>query len=247
MTDTVAIITGPWSGAACLLRGLKTVWQPAFRPYLWGPLFINLVLYGLGIWAGFHYFAVVLDWLIPARLEWLRWLLWPLFLVVLAALEFFTFTLMANLIASPFYGPLAVKVFQQQGIVLPERSGESFLAALLADTTSELRRLAYFTLRAVPLLPLTLVPVVNFVASVLLLLLSAWGLSLEFMAYPMEAQGLRFQQQREIARARRMETFGFGLAVLVGLSIPVLNLFIPPAAVVGATLYVAQRGLDKAR
>ena len=92
-----------------------------------------------------------------------------------------------------------------------------------------------------PLIGPVLAAQFGFLPGFLWLLFGAWSLSLEYMAYPLESQGIRFPQQRELAGARRMETLGFGIAVLLGLSIPVLNILIPPAAVVGATLYVAGR------
>jgi len=108
------------------------------------------------------------------------------------------------------------------------------------DFASELRRMAYFALRAIPLLLLSIIPGLNVIAPFLWLLFGAWSLSLEYFSYPLEAQGLRFDRQRELAAAHRLEAMGFGGAVMLGLGIPVFNILIPPAAVIGATLYVTQ-------
>ncbi len=239
MNTPVQLITGPVTGAACLLRGLNRLWQPDLRQFVWWPLLINLVLYILGLWSGIHYFSAVLDWLIPSWLEWLRWLLWPLFAGLLAVVTFFSFAVVANLIASPFYGPLAGKVQRQLG--LSPAAGEGSIAAIFGDIASECGRFAYFALRSLPLILLSVIPGVNLVAPFLWLLFGAWSLSLEYMAYPSANLGIRFQQQRELAWANRMETLGFGAAILLGLALPVVNILIPPAAVVGATLYLAGR------
>lgn len=241
MNQPVQLITGPFAGAAYLLRGLLMLRLPALRLFVWMPLLINLVVFSLAIWLGIHYFAIALDWLIPQWLNWLRWLLWPVFSVILSGLAFFSFTVIANVIAAPFYGPLANKVLELQGVELSGGSGERLFASFVADFGSEFRRLRYFAMRALPLLVASAIPGVNLIAGFLWLLFGAWSLSLEYMAYPLEAHSIRFPEQREMARANRMEALGFGFAVLFGLSIPVLNILIPPAAVVGATLYIAGR------
>jgi CysZ protein len=245
MNTSTPIITGPLAGAAYLLRGLNMLRSPELRRFVWGPLLINLVLFSLGIWLGIHYFSAVLDWLMPGWLDWLRWLLWPLFALLLIVFAFFTFTVVANLIASPFYGPLAVKVFEKLGVDLAGGVKEGRMgSAIVADLGSQLRRMRYFAARALPLLLASTIPGVNLIAGLLWLLFGAWSLSLEYMAYPLETQGMLFPQQREMAKAYRWETLGFGIAVLLGLSIPLLNILIPPAAVVGATLYIAGRRRD---
>ncbi len=241
MNATVQLITGPAAGAACLLQGLKMLGQPSLRHFVWAPLLINLILYSLGFWAGAHYFSTVLNWLVPGWLDWLRWLLWPLFALLLFVIGFFSFTLVANLIAAPFYGLLAEKVQRNLGVTQPEREESRLMNELAADVASEIHRMGYFALRALPLLLLSIIPGVNVVAPLLWVLFGAWSLSLEYLSYPLDAQGLRFGRQRELAKSRRLETLSFGGAVMLGLSVPVLNILIPPAAVIGATLYAAER------
>ena len=63
-------------------------------------------------------------------------------------------------------------------------------------------------------------------------------MSLEFMAYPLENQGLLFSQQKEQARKRRLGMLSFGGLTVLGLSVPIINLIVAPAAVVGATIYI---------
>jgi CysZ protein len=215
--------------------------QPGLRHFVWGPLLINLLLYCLGGWLGVHYFSAVLNGLIPGWLEWLRWLLWPLFALVLSAIAFFSFTLVANIIAAPFYGPLAVKVLSNLGIAVAREESGGFATALLSGLAAEGRRMAYFALRALPLVLLSFIPVVNLIAPLLWLVFGAWSLSLEYLAYPLEAQGLRFDQQRKLVGSHRLEALSFGGAIMVGLGIPVLNILIAPAAVVGASLYTVDK------
>lgn len=46
---------------------------------------------------------------LPNWLHWLDWLLWPIVVLALLIIVFYSFTLVANLIASPFNGILAEK------------------------------------------------------------------------------------------------------------------------------------------
>lgn len=241
MNSPLSSSVGPFASATCLLRGLAMLKRPGLRPFVWWPLLINLALYSLGAVALEHYFATILDWLLPHWLDWLRWLLWPLFAVLVAAIAFFSFTVLANLIASPFYGSLAERVQKDIGAAVKAEAQGGLLASLWGDLGSEIRRLGYFGLRALPLLILSLIPGLNAISPFLWLIFGAWSLSFEYLSYPLEAWGLKFDEQKQIAKGYRLESLAFGGAVLLGLSIPVLNILIPPAAVIGATLYVADR------
>ena len=235
MKQTAFPVPGPFAAFLYLIRGLKLLSAPGLRRFVWAPLLINLVLYSAGFWLAAHYFTTAMNWLIPAWLDWLRWLLWPLFAVLLLATAFFTFTLVTNLIGSPFYGLLAERV--QKLRTSGELPGSGSASGMMASFWSETRRLAYFGVRALPILILFLIPVANFLAPFLWMLFGAWSLSLEYMAYPLEAQGLLFTQQRAVVRQRRLDALAFGGGVMLGLAIPVFNILVPPAAVIGATLY----------
>lgn len=223
--------------AACLLRGLRLLSTPGLRHLVGIPLLINLVLYGIALVGGIYYFSAFIDWLVPAWLDFLRWLLWPLFGLSFLLIVYFTFTMLANLIGAPFYGRLAEKTVVllkgQPALVSEASSGK----ALVSDSLSEAKRLLYFLTRAVPLLVLFLIPGLNLIAPFLWLAFSAWFLALEYMAYPLEVHGYRFDEQRRIAKKLPFGVFSFGGLVTLGLTIPVLNVLIPPAAVIGATLY----------
>lgn len=229
---------GPAAAVLYLVQGLKLLNAPGLRPYVWFPILLNLVLYSAGFWLASRYFTAAMHWLVPAWLDWLRWLLWPLFALLLLATAFFTFTLMTNLLGSPFYGRLTeqVRKMHAEG----QRPAHGVEHGALASLISEARRLGYFALRALPLLALFLIPLINVIAPFLWMLFGAWSLSLDYMAYPLEARGLLFREQRAVVRKRRLEMLAFGGAVMLGLAIPLLNMFIPPAAVIGATLYILE-------
>ena len=230
-----------------LLRGLKLLLSPELRSFVLAPVLANLVVYGAAFYAGVRYFSMFMQWLLallPAWLGFLNWILWPIFALALVLVVYFTFTLLVNLIGAPFHGRLAEKTWTlaRGPGTLPKLS---LCKEIVGGTATELRRLGYFVARAVPLLILFVIPGLNLVAPFLWMVFNAWFLALEYLAYPMELQGVGFAQQREAAKGMRAGVLSFGGAAMVGLAMPGLNILIPPAAVIGATLYLAEA--DSAR
>ncbi len=217
----------------CLLQGLKLLAKKELRKFLLIPICINLVLYSTALALGYFYISDLVTQFIPSWLSWLEWLIWPLFYISLFVVGFFTFTLLANLIAAPFYSQLALKTLElisgQENTVAEQKIAPAILA--------EINRMIYLVSRMLPLLILFVIPGVNLIAPFLWVLFGAWGIALEYMAYPLENKGLLFVEQKQQAKAKRLGVLSFGGLTLIGLSVPVLNLVIAPAAVIGATVY----------
>jgi CysZ protein len=68
-------------------------------------------------------------------------------------------------------------------------------------------------------------------------LFGAWGMALEYMAYPLENAGVLFSEQKKMVSSIRLGALSFGGVAALGLTIPVLNIIVAPAAVIGATIY----------
>ncbi len=64
---------------------------------------------------------------------------------------------------------------------------------------------------------------------------SAWMLAISFADYPMANHGLSFPHQRRLLGEHRWLALGFGLAVMLAMTIPIVNFFVMPCAVAGAT------------
>ncbi len=224
----------PLNAVHCLWQGIRWLLRKELRKYFLLPLLINIVLYSLAFMLGYHYLTDVINQLIPDWLSWLEWILWPLFFVSFLVTGFFTFTMLANLIAAPFYSLLSIKTMELlsgQKTTLEEQSWtQVFLAELI--------RVIYLLSRMLPLLLLFIIPVVNLIAPFLWTIFGAWGMALEYMAYPLENKGLLFSEQKQILKSGRLASLSFGGLTALGLTIPLLNLIIAPAAVIGATLYV---------
>jgi CysZ protein len=223
----------PALAVSYFVKGLKLLGSKGLRQFLWIPVLINFLLYGIVFVWCYYYLGALIDQMIPTWLHWLRWLLLPLFFTSFFIMAFFTFTLLANLLAAPFYGRLAAKTMsvingQQSTILEPP-----VLKVLLA----ECNRAGYFAIRALPLLIISIIPGLNLIAPVLWALFGAWGMALEYMAYPMENAGILFKDQKRLLGNVRLGALSFGGVAALGLTVPFLNIFVAPAAVIGATIY----------
>jgi len=110
--------------------------------------------------------------------------------------------------------------------------------ALPQVVSAEVKRAIYLFTRAIPLVIISFIPGLNVLAPFLWALFGAWGMALEYCAYPLENAGLLFTDQQQLLKSVRFGALSFGAAAALGLTIPVLNILIAPAAVIGATLYV---------
>jgi CysZ protein len=236
----------PLDGAGYLVRGLGLITKPGIRPFVLIPLTVNILIFSLLIWLGVSQFELLMDRFLPTDeswLSWLRWLLWPLFAIAIILVVFYTFTVIANLIAAPFNGLLADKVERHLGGELPQQPGgvKQLMQELLPSLLSELRKMGYFLLRAIPLLVLFLIPVINLVAPFLWIAFSAWFLALEYGDYPMANHGLSFKTQHQRLKKTRLTALVFGGSLTLLMMVPLLNFLAMPAAVAGATVFWHER------
>ena len=237
--------SNPFYGISCLLRGLGLISNPMLRPFVMIPMVVNIIIFSLLIWFGVSQFEELLNWMLPEEswLDFLRWLLWPLLILTMALIIFYTFTVVANLIAAPFNGLLAEKVEQLLGGELKQSSSDwkQVMKDVLPSLLSEGRKLGYFLLRAVPLLILFLIPGLNIVAPFLWLAFCAWFLALEYADYPMANHGKLFKEQHDYLKRERLAALGFGGGLTLMMMVPLLNFVAMPAGVAGATVLWHER------
>jgi len=229
------------NGARYLLKGFGLIHQKGIRRFAYIPMAINTLLFSVAIWLGISQFdqwinSMMPTWIPDWLLGWIMWIIWPIFAALLSLLVFFTFSIIANLLAAPFNGALAEAVERKLSGQTPE--GLNF-KEILKDTPSmlwnEVRKLVYVLLWMVPLFILSWVPVINIITPILWVILSSWMLALDYHDYPMGNHQLKFPQQRTILRQNRFLALGFGLATLAATMIPFINFLVIPAAVAGAT------------
>ncbi|MCX7081961.1 MAG: sulfate transporter CysZ [Methylococcales bacterium] len=224
----------PILAASYLFKGIALLGSAPLRHFILIPILINIILYSAALTLGYYYIDSLINAFIPSWLNWLHWLLWPLFFVSFLIVGFFSFTALANLVSAPFYGKLAAKtltLINSEAIAVSEQPISKVMLA-------ESKRLIYILRLAIPLLVLSFIPGINLIAPLLWALFSAWSMSLEYMAYPLENAGIFFIEQKQLIKSIRWGALSFGGIAVLGLSIPIINIIIAPAAVIAATIYV---------
>jgi CysZ protein len=226
------------TGTQALARALRLLNQPGVRVYVIVPLSINLLLFGALVFYGYNQFLPLVEWLmsfVPEFFAFLEWLIWLFFGVLAAITVFFAFTPVANIIAAPFNALMAEKI-EAHLTGIPVSSDVSFTRMALDAIGSQLGKLVYILLWALGLFLVSLIPVVNLVAPILWVVFGSWLLSLEYFDYPMGNHDIVFDEQKRFLRERRGISLGFGGAVMIMTSIPIINFIAMPVAVAGATL-----------
>ncbi len=223
----------PLLAAQSLAKGSSLLWHKKLRQYVLVPIGVNLILFSSMLYLGYHYVGALIVHFIPDGLLWLDWLIYPVFFISFFVVGFFTFTLIANLMASPFYGGLAAQTVQ----ILNEQTGDIKEQPIMSVIGSELKRMLYLLSRAIPIAIISIIPGVNLIAPILWGIFAAWGISLEYFAYALENEGALFSEQRQALKSVRVGALSFGGMVLFALMIPVFNIFMPPIAVISATVY----------
>ena len=217
-----------------LLKGLSMLTSTSLRSFIVIPILINVLLYSTALTLGYYYISDLINQFIPSWLHWLNWVLWPLFFISFFIAGFFTFTVLANLLASPFYGKLSSKTL----VLVSKTVAEAKEQSLPLVVSAELKRATYLLTRAIPLVILSFIPGLNVLAPFLWALFGAWGMALEYFAYPLENAGVLFTEQQQLLKSVRLGALSFGGVAALAITIPVLNILIAPAAVIGATLYI---------
>lgn len=230
------------SGPQYLGEGLKLVLSPGLRLFVLLPLAINTLLFIGLIVLAMQQFGGWVDTFMPSLPSWLSFLeyiIWPLFVLLVLVIMFFTFTMLANIIAAPFNGFLAekVEVVVRGRDDFPPFSWGELMAMVPRTLGRELRKLAYFLPRAIPLLILTFIPGLNLIAAPLWILFGVWMMAVQYIDYPADNNKLGWNEMLAWLREKRWQSMGFGGATYLALMIPFVNILVMPAAVAGATLF----------
>ena len=224
-------------GVAYVIKGAKLITKPRLRRFVVFPLLINIVVFAAGLFALSHTVDWVLSFL-PEWLQWLKWLLWPMFVLASLVIVFYTFSVIANLIASPFNGFLAAAV-ERYLLDEPRQNEKISWTAITTEIArtivAELRKLLYFALWAIPCLVLFIIPGVNILAPVVWFLFGAWMLAIEYVDCPLGNHAKPYPAVKEHLTVHRRLAFGFGAATMLLTLIPVVNFIAMPVGVAGAT------------
>lgn len=233
-------------GASYVLRGFKLIRTPRIRRFVLIPLLVNVVLFAGLIAYGISEFTYLTEWLLsflPEWLTWLKWLLWPVFALLAMLFVFYLFTPIANLIGAPFNSLLAEKLEIHLSGNQPasDQAWSRLFTDIPKTLISEFKKLGYLMIWTIPLLILLMIPGLNLLAPFVWFIFGAWMLALEYCDYPMANHRLAFREERWVLKQQKSLGLGFGSAVLLMTTIPVINFLAMPVAVAGATALWVER------
>lgn len=230
----------PVSGASYFLRGFSLAFTPGIRRFVIIPLLVNLLLMGslIGI-----ILSQLSDWIngwlsmVPEWLSWLSYVLWPLLAIAVLVICSYFFSTFANWIAAPFNGLLAEHL---EAKLVGKRPPEDGVMDAVKDMPRvfkrEWQKLAYYLPKALGLLLLMWIPAIGqTLGPVLWFLFSAWMMGIQYCDYPFDNHRVSFHNMKATLREHKGSTMSFGALVMFFTMTPILNLFVMPAAVCGAT------------
>ncbi|MDH5737709.1 MAG: sulfate transporter CysZ [Gammaproteobacteria bacterium] len=228
------------NGLDCFFKGFRLIFSSGLKRYIIIPLIINIMLFSGMVYYAYSLFDGWISWLIdwlPEFLYFLSWFLWVMFYVTLLGFTFYTFTIIANIIAAPFNAVLAVQVEKK------ERGGQlyhpriSWYQLVYRTLAREAGKLLYYLPRLIGLVILTVLPLINLIAPLLWILFGAWMMTIQYADYAADNNGKSFLQLRIAMSRQKTDSLTFGLAVYILMFIPLVNLLVIPASVAGATVF----------
>nr|CRH04497.1 conserved membrane protein of unknown function[similar to CysZ Protein] [Candidatus Magnetococcus massalia] len=230
-------------GVSYLFKGLPLLTHKRVRPFVLIPLLINIVLFSFGIYylmgLSEELKVMAADYL-PSWLDFLAFIVYPLVLLLALVVLFYGFTIIANILASPFNGMLSERVEEvitgQEPTESDAQSWKRVIAGAPKAIANELGKLLYMVKWLIIGLILLLIPGLNLIAPVLIWLIAAWLLVVEYGDYPTDNNGLTGKQSRKLLGSKRLTSLGFGAAASLMSMIPLINLIAMPTSVAGATI-----------
>jgi len=219
-----------------------------YLPLLLVPFALTLLLYSAGFYVFTLYVDRLLDWIwspaagdasgFMATLYWLyEHLLSAILYVMLFAIMYFAYMIVANILASPLYDVIAERIGRRPEFVhMRTGAGEGF--SILRTVFEELKK-ALFMLG----LPLALlfIPILGAPLSVLLaMLVLGW----DFVDFSLAKDHPTFRDRLAFVRRHPFLLLGFGLPLLA----PFVHILLFPFAIVsGSLLYQNQLQLDSGK
>ncbi|CAA6825009.1 MAG: Sulfate transporter, CysZ-type [uncultured Thiotrichaceae bacterium] len=235
-------------GFLTIFSGIRLLTTKGIRRFALVPILINIVIFSTAIYVASKQFDQLMERLLSS-ISWLpgwlasgiEWVLWPLFAIMILIAIYYSFTLLANLIAAPFNALLAQKIeqhlrddakFEEEGAILP----------LVARTVgSEVKKYAHMFKWLIALLILTVIPGLNIIAPFAWVIYGAWMLAIEYADYTMGNHGMFFKEELRVLRKNRMAALGLGSGSMLMTMIPVVNLIAMPASVAAGTVLWVKR------
>ncbi|WP_445356727.1 sulfate transporter CysZ [Microbulbifer sp. ANSA002] len=259
--------SNPVHGIDALMRGARLLTKRELRPFILVPLLINLVLFivisGIMITqlGGLSEFISSLLSHTPVdttNMSWweavmakgaawtasvFRWLAWIIAILVLFLFFLaygYLFGIITNIIAAPFNGLLAEKV--EELLTGKAPPAEPMIQMVWRTLGRELRKLGYFIFWGLIIFLIsTVTSWTIIIPAVLAAVWGAWCMAIQYVDYPLDNHQRPFDELKSVLRRRKLTSLAFGGSVMLAKMVPILNIFVMPAAVAGGTALWVER------
>ncbi|MGH1487439.1 MAG: sulfate transporter CysZ [Cellvibrionaceae bacterium] len=236
------------TGFSYLVQGVGLLTRSGMKRFVLIPLLANIVVFILLTTLLIQYFSSMMEW-VNGVLSFWSWLAYfaafiaaivsGLAVFIILLVYGYSFNIITNIIAAPFYGLLAEKIETQlTDAVVPT---ESFSSMAVRTLKREMVKLWYFMTRGlavtIGLFFLAFIPGFNLLVPILAIMWGAWVMTLQYVDYPADNHKLSFVELRQRIKKQQYSTLGLGSTIMLGSMIPVVNIFIMPIAVAGGTLF----------
>ena len=225
--------------------------NPRLIQYILIPFLINILVFSGAVYLGLNFFGSTVVEYIPQGEAWywtiLSGLVWLIAVLLTSILVFFSFTVVGNLLASPFNDLLSERTEETlTGVANDEAfSISQFAKDAVKTVLMEAKKMWIFVVAMIVILPLNLVPGIgNSIYSLLAVCLTLFFLCFEYLGFVMVRKRQFFADQKTYIFSRKFLMLGFSCGVLVLLSIPFFQLLCIPLAVIGVTrLWCEEEGV----
>ncbi len=209
--------------------------HPGLVKYLAIPFVINVLVFSVTVYFGLDLFQGMLETYAPSTDVWygvvLYYLAWIVALMLTTVIVFFSFTVIGNLIASPFNELLSERTeIYIVGSVVEERFtlGRFWTEAVYALGV-EIKKIAVFTICMLLLFGINFIPGIgSMIYAVLAPALTLFFLVVEYLAFVLMRKRMNFRQQRRYIFRHPVMMLGFACAVFCLLAIPFVQFFLHP-------------------
>lgn len=237
------------NGLQYFLEGFRLMMRPGMKRFVFMPILVNIIILG----GAFSWLYLQVDgWIeyllthLPSWLQWLKYLMWPMVLASILLIFGYFFSALANIIAAPFNSFLAEKVESElRGIPAESMPWSDVIKDIPRTLQREWTRIKYYIPRALLILIISFVPVINVAAPFLWFIFGAWMLTLQYCDYAFDNHKISFPVMLTSLKQDRITNIPFGGLVYIATMVPILNLFIMPASVCAGTALWVDRYRQK--
>ncbi|MCZ6888461.1 MAG: sulfate transporter CysZ [Gammaproteobacteria bacterium] len=225
-------------GTSCVREGFELAFSRALRRYVWAPVTVSFMVIVLLLSVAFSYVQAGVTWTmgyVPESLSFIETILAPLVYIIGVLVGGWMFGLVAAVVSSPFLGLLSAAAEREHFGDGPD-FGEKFWASIGRTIAREMRKLGYHLPRLALTLAVSLIPILSPIAPLIWLVFGGWMVAVQFVDYAAENRGEPFAATLIALKRNRAAALGFGATTSLLLALPLLNVFVIPAAVCGGAL-----------